>query len=778
MASVNSGSMRESKGQRDTGFRFTRRSFLKVSAFTGVALFASRLVKFPRQSFSPPQEATGVLSEKLIATSCLNCGTRCGTQVRVANGKAVRITGNPLSQVSEGEICPRGHIGLQVLYDPDRVTGPMKRSNSSKGRGVDPKWVPITWSEALNEVGARLKSVREKGPHQLLVLSGLNTTSDQDIINRFAEAYGTPNIVSEETLENEAVKLGRWMADGHFTQVAYDIGQTNYILAFGAGILEAEKPLARNLRMWGKIRRERPTRASVVVIDPRYSVTAARADRWVPIRPGTDGALAMAIANVIISEELYDKEFVEKWSAGFEEYKKAALEYSPEKVASITGVDAETIRRIARDFGQTKPAIAWAGRGVAAWPDGAYSSYAVFCLNGLVGSIDVPGGIIYQVDPLYKDMPEVVEDDLARQGKSKQRVDLGSTNPFYTARSAANRVADAIEDGSPYPLQMAIGFNANFNMSAPGVQRWDEALKKLPYYVHVAPFMSEMASYADIILPSPTFLDGWGYDHSPPGSGFAELKIKQPVVEPVHDTMGIIDITFDLARKLGGTVAQSFTGLGDDAQGFVKYRTESITSWNDLRQEGVWVGPAYQYRKLDRVFNTPSKKFEFNSGNMDSTLKKNGVNVTPLALLPHQGEVKFLGDEKDYPFVLSTYRPLLNIESGNQNYPWAQEIYLVMHGVGWTNFAEINTETAKELGIRDKDELWVESPFGKLKVKARVTAGIHPEVIAIANGQGHYAGGQWQKGMGVNPNEIIGVDYDPLSGQSAFFNTRVRVRKA
>jgi thiosulfate reductase/polysulfide reductase chain A len=138
----------------------------------------------------------------------------------------------------------------------------------------------------------------------------------------------------------------------------------------------------------------------------------------------------------------------------------------------------------------------------------------------------------------------------------------------------------------------------------------------------------------------------------------------------------------------------------------------------------------------------------------------------------------FLGDETDYPHLLSTYQPVLNMENGSQNYPWAQEIFLAMHGFGWNSFAELNAETAHELGIRDLDEVWVESQFGRLRLKARVTEWIKPEVVAIARGQGHYAPGEWQKGMGVNPNDIVGVDYDRLSGQSALFSTRVRIYKA
>jgi anaerobic selenocysteine-containing dehydrogenase len=762
----------------------SRRAFIKLSGVALAALAASRLTKRPALgSIIPSAESPqteGVITEKWVPTSCLNCATRCATRVRVANGRAVKVTGNPLSQVSEGENCARVNVGLQVLYDPGRITTPLKRTNPVKGRGgIGPIWTPISWEQALSEVSEHLRILREKSqPHQLLLLCGLNSISDEDIIRRFADAYGTPNVVSADGLDNEADKAGEWLADGHYTQSAYDLARTNYILSFGVGILESYKPLARSLRMWGKIRGERPNRAKIVVIDPRYSVTALRADQWLPINPGTDGALAMAIANVIISEGLYDTDFIRDWTAGFDEYKARALnDYSPESVSVITGIPADTIREIAREFAQTKPAIAWRGRGATSWPNGSYTSYAIFCLNALVGSIDVPGGVIYQENPGYRAMPGLAEDNTAREGQAQPRLDLRKTNRFPAAEVVTNQVADSILENNPYPVEMAIGLNANFNMSAPGAWRWDEALAKVPYYVHIAPFVSEMAEYADIVLPASTFMEGWAYDHSPPGSGFAEMRIKQPVVAPLGDTKSGVDIILAIAGRLGGTVGQSFTGIGDDAQGFVRYRTQGLMSWEKLLEQGVWVGPAYQYYKYDRIFQTPSKKFELRSGNLEARLKEMGQRIDELTCLPHYEKVEFLGDSHSYPLMLSTYQPLLNVENGSQNYPWAQEMYLVMHGQGWNNFVEMNRRTAQTLGIKDGDTVWVESPFRKIKAKARVFEGIHPQVVSIASGQGH-ACGRWAKDIGVNPNEIIGVDYDRLSGQAAFFNTRVRVYRA
>jgi anaerobic selenocysteine-containing dehydrogenase len=339
-----------------------------------------------------------------------------------------------------------------------------------------------------------------------------------------------------------------------------------------------------------------------------------------------------------------------------------------------------------------------------------------------------------------------------------------------------NQIPESLLEGVPYPVGMAIGFNSNFNMFAPGAERWDKALKKLPFYVHISPFISEMALDADLVLPSTTYPEEWGYDHSPPGSGFAEARIKQPVVKPLGDARSVIDIVFEMSKRLGGGPAESFRNMGDHSEGFVKFRTETLTPWKEFLEKGVWVGKDYEYKKYAHIFHTPSKKFEFYSGNLKSlnSKMKKGTEKD-VDCLPNYKEPKFLGEKEKYPLILLPYQPLMVLENGSQNYPWAQEIFLPMAGVGWETLVEINSETAKTLKLRDGQLVWVESPFKKVKAKVKFSEGVHPGVVAIPSGQGHYSYGKWQKGIGVNPNEIIGVDYDTISGQAAFFNTRVKV---
>ncbi|MFC1923803.1 molybdopterin-dependent oxidoreductase [Chloroflexota bacterium] len=738
----------------------SRRTFLGISGATAAALVALYSIKWPTFDFllSPEDILEGVKKEDWKATSCLNCPTRCAVKVRVVNEeRAVRIIGNSNSAYSDGKTCPRSHVGLQVLYNPNRIAKPLIRQNASKGRNEDPNWVEIEWegeNGALNQIKKKLKElISTDNTDKLLIIQGLNTTSDEDLINRFAKSFRTPNLLREDDLETEADMEGKRLANIS-TNTGYDLENANYILSFGANIIESGTPLARNLRLWGKIRQERPNKAKVVVIDPRYSITACRADEWIRINPGTEGALAMGIANVIIREQWYDEEFVNSRASGFAEYKSLVLNnFNPDTVASLTGIDTDTIERIAEEFASYQPAIAWSGTGATNWPHGTYVSHAIYCLNALVGSIDAKGGIIYQESPPYNVMPSITGDDPGINFK---------------------QTTDLVLDNNPYKIDMAIGFNNNLIMSVPNTREWDKALSDIPYYIHIAPSMTEMAQYADIILPSCTYLEEWAYETAPPGAGYAEAKIKQPVIEPLHESRQTAKIIFDLVNDLDNSVELRFgrDSIGGDPEGFVEYRTNNFISLEAFKSNGVWPvftesKPVYEYGKYDQIFETDSRKFEFHP----DSLGPDSLNVKKLT------NIDFLGIESSYPLILTTYHPVLDIKTGNQNYPWAQEIFLVMHGYGWDNFVEMNKLDANDKGIKDGDTVLVKSEFGEVKVKARVFEGIMRGVVAIASGQGHYACGQWADYIGVNPNEVIGIDIDEKSGQASFKNTRVRIEK-
>lgn len=727
------------------GFVISRRTFLGVvGGLAAVGALAST-IKWPSlSSINSSDIEEGVYEDKSIPTSCLNCPTRCAINVRVVNGKAVKISGNAHSSYSEGKVCSRAHIGLQVLYNPARIGVPLKRRDpATKGRDHGPAspsawrdyFAPVSWEQALDEVASELGGL---SPQEILFVEGLNITSNEHLIHRFAKALDGSHLLAEDAIDIAADMEGKQKSDGGWNG-GYDLGNANYILAFGADIIESARPLARNLHMWGKMRRGRPVRAKVVVISPRYSVTAAKADEWVPINPGTEGLLALSMAHVIVGDGLHNAAFVNSHCANFGAYETYVTNagFSPSSVADRVGIDAATIERLAREFAQTPPAIAWSGSGATAWSHGTYASNAIYSLNALVGSMDATGGVVDQPSPAYRDMPALAGADPEVKFEDVAKNVLGS-NSVYGA---------------------AIGFCSNLIMQVPNPSEWDEGLKRIPYYVHVGPAWNEMTKYADIILPACTYLEEWGYESAIPGSGVAEARIKQPVVSVQDESRPVGDILFSLASLMSSPVRDAFKNIGGDAEGFVKFRTGPLLAWDSFRSKGVWEGPAYTPGTYQ--FGTGSGKFEFLSNELDDV-------KSPV----------FQGSEATYPIKLITYCPVLMIGDMCQNYAWAQEMYLVMQGRGWENYVEMGRETAHELKISDGDRVRVSSEAGEVRAKVKVLEGMRPGVVAIAAGQGHYFSGEWADGKGVNPLEVIMHDYDGESGQPALLSTRVAITKA
>lgn len=801
----------------------SRRDFLKVSGAIAAEIMLIPRIDLRALTASPERVAA---PEKWIASGCNGCVGWCPLMVRVVDGKAVKIEGNPNSKWTQGKLCPRGRLNLQILYDPDRVKKPLKRTNPKKGRDEDPRWVEISWDEALDIIAGKLKELRDKGtPERFALFRGRYDHLAADILySRFSKAYGTPNAISHSTLCAETTKSGNWYARGKFSYSAFDFEDTNYILSFGVAFLEAHRPTTGMLAAWPR-GRSKATRPKTVVVDPRYSVTAARADEWIPINPGTDGALALGLAHEILVQGLWDRKFVgdfkdpakkfvpgeavdeadweDAYTTGLVKWWNLVLkDFTPETAAEKTGIAVDTIKRLAREFAITKPAVTVRGRGSEAWPgSGTYNSYAIFALNGLVGSVEVKGGINHYPGVKYSDEPiPLVQDEVAKAGTKQPRIDEKGTAKFPRAEVITNNAADNILKDYPYPIEVALAFWNNFAFSAPGCTRWEEALKKIPFVVHHTTHISEWSMYSDIVLPAKTYLEKWAAGDPSGGANlYSGITLFQPVVEPLYDTKSEVELAIALGKKLGEyypSIKESFEGIGgaygDTAEGYTRVRTEALWStlpggWDEFREKGtVNVGP----HEFKWEFDTPSKKFEFYSGNLKALFEEKKVTDADLetyhikargdlVYLPHYEEPIFIGDAAKYPLVLISYKNQLNQEGRSANTPWAQEMYLnPLHGTGWTNLAEINPETAQKYGIAEGDAIYVESEIGKIKATARLFEGIHPGVVAMCYGQGHWAYGKWAKDKGANPNEITGVMYEHITGMSAYYNTRVKVYKA
>ena len=805
----------------------TRRTFLKVSAAVGAATAA--VGSLPRVKALSQEKAKDGPEERWVPNVCLQCPAGCGILVRVVDGRAVRIEGNPEHPINIGRLCPKGHIGLQLLYDPDRIKGPMKRVGQ-RGEG---KWERIGWDEALKIVADRLKTLRAKGePHRLVVMGGRYRGQMHGLFARFMAAYGTPNDVGHSSICADGTPQAHYLTQGFKAYAGYDWDNTNYLLCFGGGFVEAWRPTVRLLRAFGHIRRERPIRAKIVQVETRFSVTAAKADEWIPINPGTDAALALGIAHVIVKEELYNKEFVAEHTFGFEDwtgektgkkhmgFKTLVLEqYPPKKVSEITGVPEATIVRIAREFAATQPAIAAGERGASMQSNGVYNRMAIHALNALVGSLEVPGGVLVQIGPPLTKGPDVVQDEVAKAGVKQPRIDSAGTKKYPLAGEVYQDLPESILSGEPYPVDTIFLYYTNPLFSTPDVGRWYKALEKVPFIVSFSPFMDETTDHADLILPDCTYLERWHDDVIYPSLGYPVISLRQPVVKPLFDTRNTGDVIIDLARRIGGTVAQSFPWkdykdlIKDKVRGLFEAKTGTIVAptfakfWEEFQRKGFWANPPYQFRNWEHAFKTPSKRFEFYSQNLEHKLeelarkevekaKEKGKTLTEeqaleeilrgLKLkargdevyLPHYEPIRHIGDPKEYPLLLNTYKLMTHAEGRGANAPWMQEILGLHVGVRWDSWVEINPETAKRLGIADGDEVWVESVVGKIKTRAKLYPGAMPHVVNIPFELGHRSYGRWAKGRGVNPNEILVHENDRLGGLAAFFSTRVKVYKA
>jgi thiosulfate reductase / polysulfide reductase chain A len=793
--------------------KITRRKLLKLigAGTLGMALPEGVLHALPKEGEWVPFEeywSTGV---------CLQCPAGCGLRIRSVNQWPVKLEGIKDYPINQGRLCPKGQSGLQVLYDPDRIRHPLKR----RGKRGEGDWEKISWEEGIRLVTEKLKHLRVEGkPHGLMVLGGRYRGHMIDLTARFLEAYGTPNHLGNPSRGSEGILKGHLFTMGVREFLAIHWEEVNYVLSFGSSLLEASRPSLRNLWGYGFLRRGRPgIRGKLVQIEPRFSVTASKADQWLPIRPGTDGALALGMAYCIIKEKKYDPVFVDRYTFGFEDWKDAAgkshmgfkslvlKEYSPKQVASWTGISEETIVQTAIEFASHRPSIAISGRGVAMQTNGTYTQMAIDALNALVGSIDQRGGLLLQRKPPFKEWPPVQKDDLARKGLSQPRFDGAGKLPFPFAEELPYTLPEKIEKADPYPVEVLFTYYTNPLFSLPETERFRTAVEKIPFIVSFSPFMDETTLHADVVLPDGTYFERWQDDHVEPGLGFPMFGLRSPTLQPpLQDTRNTGDVLIEIARGLGGTIARSFPwkdfqeSLKEAVKGIYASKRGSIQAedfdefWKALTDRGGWWDPTYPFGEWKKRFKTPSGKFEFYSQAMEQGLKefskKSSKDLDQIlkelkieargdaAFLPHFEEPRSMAEEKEYPFHLIDYKLMTTAEGRGANQPFLQEIFGPHLKERWDSWVEMNPETARVSGIADGDIVWVESPKGKVKTKARLFPGVHPGCVHIPYGQGHRAYGRWAKGRGINPNDLLVREYDHLGGFVSFYSTRVKVYKA
>jgi anaerobic selenocysteine-containing dehydrogenase len=784
----------------------SRRGFFKLggtATAAGATALAARqgIISSPKGS---PAEAAGSMEERIVKTTCALCASGCGLDVRVVNGKAVKVEGNPLHPLNQGVCCLKGQASLEMLYSPERIQHP-RIQTGQRGSG---DWKEISWEEALNIVAKKLRSLREAElPYTVALIHGHTRGQSRAAIKRFMAAYGSPNVISRESLGEQAVRQAMFLTQGVNGLPVYDLNNANYVMSFGGNLLETSRHVIGNLGATAFMRRGRPQRGKLVAAHPRLSLTGIKSDEWVPIRPGTYAALALGMANVIINSQLYDETFVRDFTFGFEDFqdegglphmgfKSLVLEnYTLERVSAITGIATETIARLAGEFATNRPAVAIMPTepGELSSGNSLYTAMAIHSLNALVGSIDAPGGVLVQRYPQPAPWPDYQVDAVARQSLSYKRIDGAGSQEMPLAASAYQKVADGILSDQPYPLNALILINANPIYEAPANGRAVQALLKIPFVVSFASTLDESAAHADLVLPTSTFLEVWEDDYIE-GTGFPGISLRRPVVPPAHDSRGAMDALLDLAHRIGKPLSSALPW--EDYKSLIEHRLSNVgLDWDKLEENGAWSemiyfnaapgSPAWgQVVGRDRLNAPQDGRFDLFSRELFPILG----SPTDEGCLPHFELPEMLSEDSPqalaYPFLLTTQSLITQTDNWQGIVPTLQEAYGLQGNVKWSSWVEINPLAAQALNIKDGDLVWVESPVVRLKVPVRLYEGLWPNAVYMPPGQGHHTLVRWGRNspnstqIGANPNQLASMESEPLSGQAVSNPTRVKIYKA
>ncbi len=702
-----------------------------IGAIGGVLYGESvqRNVEFLIPQVVPPEDySPGVAT--WYNTVCNQCSAGCGISVRIREGKAKKIEGNPVHPVSQGRLCARGQAGLNVLYNPDRIRTPL-RNTGQRGSG---NFEEISWDETLTTVASRLGRIKIEGEaRRVRLLSGRVRGHLDELFAQFMSLLGSDHYQQYDFTYPSALMAANKMSFGTDVLPYYDIKNADFLLSFGADYLGTWLSPVHHSLAYGHLRQGRQgQRGKTVQIEPRMSLSGAAADEWIAARPGTEGLLALGIAHALVSAGHYLGSDRDEWSS-------ALQAYSPSQVSAATEVSENTIARIAREFSASTASLAIAGGATAAGTNAVASIVAVNALNHLAGNLNQPGGIIFNTDPAFSDTS-------------------GSTHADF------QEMLDLVEAMEAGDVEVLLVHDTNPVFALPANVGFRQAMKNVPLIVALSSFRDETTEMADFILPTSTYLESWGDDVPDPGVGFPVASISQPVVATRYDTLPTGDIVLSLARQIGGELPVSMHWA--TMEEFIKER------WREEFEERGTEAADQEFEEFWRAALEAGVWGQPGAAAGDQALPSSSSIIASIS----DPVSKFAGDSSAYPFVLHPYLTATFLDGRGANLPWLQELPDPMTSVVYGSWAELNPVTADELGIREGDVLDVESAAGTIRVPALIFPAIRPGVVAMPIGQGHAAYGRYAKDRGVNPIHIVATLMDDRAGDLAWAATRVKIK--
>jgi len=688
-------------------------------------------------------------SEQIIRSNCRGCHGGCGVFVHVKDGYITGIEGDPECPMNHGTMCAKGLAYLQLVYHPDRITRPLKRAGK-KGEG---NWQPVSWEEALDTITEKYNAIiTEYGPEAIAIGTGA-ARDYTEYLYRFANLLGTPNVISAGHI-CYLPKLGASLVTCGSLPVCDYNGHPKCVMVWGNNLVwtHADEYKAENLP------RVLAEGAKLIVVDPRLTYLAGRADIWLQLRPGTDTALALGMANVIVNEGLYDKDFVEYYTHGWDKFIERINEYPLDKVEQITWVPAEKIRAAARLYAETSPAcIQW---GVAIEQTiNATDNNRILCdLMAITGNLDVPGGNAFFTPPPIRKISDFgMGKELPEEQRDKQ---LGGETYKLAKRVALvtpKMVWDAILTGKPYPVKALQLHGTNPVVTRANANEVYEVLSKVDFLTVTDYFLTPTAELADIVLPAATWLElnHIGSYHLRHGYVFPRKKIVQ-----IGDCWSDHRIFNELCKKLTDNT-YSFDTIEDGLDYILE---PSGLTWNKMKDMPYLHGEM-EYRKHEKKgFSTPTRKVE-----LCSTIFENwGYDPLPKYIEIPESPVSKPEMAQEYPYILTAgARNPVFYHSEYRMIPWLREVQP-------DPVIEIHPRTAEKHNIGDGDWIFIESPRGRIKQVAKLTTGIDPGVVSAQHGWWFPEIKTPDHGWDISNINIL-TDNNPDSYDIAMGSTNLRV---